>query len=86
MDQPSSRQSSPITSEPNIAGRYRVRPQIAREQSVPQQVSAPLFNSRDDAETFAHLMAQDRHQVVVVEKLAPAGCWLQLSTVAGWAA
>jgi hypothetical protein len=31
-------------------------------------------------------MAQDRHQTVVVEKLAPAGCWLQLSTVAGWAA
>jgi hypothetical protein len=86
MDQPSSRQSTPAPSPQNAPGRYRVRLQIAREQSVPQQVSAPLFNSRDDAETFAHLMAQDRHQVVVVEKLAPAGCWLQLATVAGWAA
>jgi hypothetical protein len=63
-------------------GPYRVRPQIAREQSVPQQVTtAPRFNSRHDAETFAHLMARNRHQAVVVEKLAPAGCWLQLSTV-----
>ena len=78
MEQPSSQLNSP--------GLYRVRPQIAREQSVPQQVPAPRFNSRDDAETFAHLMAQDRHQAVVVEKLAPAGCWLQLTTVAGWAA
>jgi hypothetical protein len=78
MEQPSSPLNSP--------GPYRVRPQIAREQSVPQQVPAPRFNSRDDAETFAHLMAQDRHQAVVVEKLAPAGCWLQLTTVAGWAA
>jgi hypothetical protein len=64
-------------------GPYRVRPQIAREQSVPQQVTtAPRFNSRDDAETFAHLMARNGQQAVVVEKLAPAGCWLQLSTVA----
>ena len=67
-------------------GPYRVRPQVEREQSVPQQVAAPRFTTRDDAETFAHLVAQDRHQSVVVEKLAPGGCWLQLSTVAGWAA
>jgi hypothetical protein len=86
MEQPSSRPNVPATSELNAPGRYRVRPHIAREQTVPQQVSAVRFNSRDDAETFAHLMAQDRHQAVVVEKLAPAGCWLQLSTVAGWAA
>jgi hypothetical protein len=86
MDQSSSWQNSFSTSELNAPGRYRVRPQIAREQSVPQQVTAARFNSRDDAETFAHLMAKDRHQAVVVEKLAPAGCWLQLSTVAGWAA
>jgi hypothetical protein len=31
-------------------------------------------------------VAKDRHQSVVVEKLAPAGCWLQLSTIAGLAA
>jgi hypothetical protein len=67
-------------------GRYRVRLQVEREQSVPQQIPAPRFASRDDAETFAHLVAKDRHQSVVVEKLAPAGCWLQLSTIAGLAA
>lgn len=67
-------------------GPYRVRPHVEREQSVPQQVAAPRFSTRDDAETFAHLIAQDRHQSVVVEKLAPGGCWLQLSTVAAWAA
>ena len=82
MEQPSSRPNVPAASELNAPGRYRVRPQIAREQTVPQQVSAVRFNSRDDAETFAHLMAQDRHQTVVVEKLAPGGCWLQLSLVA----
>ncbi|QVL53845.1 MAG: hypothetical protein KFB97_05825 [Cyanobium sp. M30B3] len=86
MEQPSELQTPPATSELNAAGRYRVRPQVSHEQTVPQQVNAARFNSRDDAETFAHLMAQDRHEAVVVEKLAPAGCWLQLSTVAGWAA
>ena len=67
-------------------GRYRVRLHVEREQSVPQQALAPRFSSRDDAETFAHLVAQDRQQSVVVEKLAPAGCWLQLTTIAALAA
>jgi hypothetical protein len=49
---------------------------------VPLQVQAARFNTRDDAETFAHLVAHDRLQNVVVEKLAPGGCWLQLSLVA----
>ena len=47
------------------------------------QVQAARFSTRDDAETFAHLVAHDRLQTVVVEKLAPGGCWLQLSLVAG---
>jgi hypothetical protein len=72
--------------QPSSEGLYRVRLHVEREQSVPQQVSAPRFVTRDDAETFAHLVAQERHQSVVVEKLAPGGCWLQLSTVAAWAA
>ncbi len=71
-----------LMASPSSQGRYRVRLQVEREQSVPQQISAPRFSSRDDAETFAHLVAQDRHQAVVIEKLAPAGCWLQLSTIA----
>ena len=55
------------------SGRYRVRAAVEREQSVPLQVQA----------AFAHLVAHDRLQTVVVEKLAPGGCWLQLSLVAG---
>jgi hypothetical protein len=68
--------------DPIALGRYRVRPAVEREQSVPLQVQAARFNTRDDAETFAHLVAHERHQNVVVEKLAPGGCWLQLSLVA----
>ncbi|MFQ6539204.1 MULTISPECIES: hypothetical protein [Aphanothece] len=67
---------------PSELGRYRVRPRIEREQTVPQQVLAPRFLNRDDAETFARQVALERHQSVVVEKLAPGGCWLQLSMVA----
>lgn len=50
---------------------------------MPLQVQAVRFNTRDAAETFAQLVAQDLLQSVVVEKLAPGGCWLQLSLVAG---
>ena len=63
------------------AGPYRVRPRVAREQTVPQQSVAPRFLNRDDAERFARCLAVEHHQSVVVEKLAPGGCWLQLSTV-----
>lgn len=69
--------------EPIASGRYRVRAAVEREQSVPLQVQSARFNTRDDAETFAHLVAHDHLQSVVVEKLAPGGCWLQLSLVAG---
>jgi hypothetical protein len=68
--------------DPIASGRYRVRAAVEREQSVPLQVQAARFNTRDDAETFAQLVAHDRLQNVVVEKLAPGGCWLQLSLVA----
>jgi hypothetical protein len=69
--------------DPLASGRYRVRAAVEREQSVPLQVQSVRFNTRDDAETFAHLVAHDHLQSVVVEKLAPGGCWLQLSLVAG---
>ena len=68
--------------DPIASGRYRVRAAVEHEQSVSLQVQAARFNTRVDAETFAHLVAHDRHQNVVVEKLAPGGCWLQLSLVA----
>ncbi|MCP9888235.1 hypothetical protein KBY96_09885 [Cyanobium sp. ATX 6A2] len=63
-------------------GPYRVRAHVEREQSVPQQVQAARFASRDAAEAFALLTSRQLQQTLVVEKLAPAGCWLQLSTVA----
>ena len=69
--------------DPIASGRYRVRAVVEREQSVPLQVQAARFNTRDDADTFAHLAANDHLQSMVVEKLAPGGCWLQLSLVAG---
>ncbi|MCP9890561.1 hypothetical protein KBY57_05750 [Cyanobium sp. Aljojuca 7D2] len=69
--------------DPIASGRYRVRAVVEREQSVPLQVQAARFNTRDDADTFAHLAANDHFQSMVVEKLAPGGCWLQLSLVAG---
>lgn len=62
-------------------GPYRVRAHVAREQSVPQQAQAPRFLSRDAAEAFALLESRQRHQTLLVEKLAPGGCWLPLSTV-----
>ena len=68
--------------DPIASGLYRVRAAVDREQSVPLQVQAARFNTRDEAETFAQLVAHDRLQNVVVEKLAPGGCWLQLSFVA----
>ena len=55
--------------DPIASGRYRVRAAVEREKSVPLQVQATRFNTRDDAETFAHLVAQDRLQNVIVEKL-----------------
>jgi hypothetical protein len=63
-------------------GPYRVRAHVEREQSVPQQVQAARFASRDAAEAFARLESRQLHQTLVVEKLAPGGCWLPLSTVA----
>jgi hypothetical protein len=63
-------------------GPYRVRAHVEREQSVPQQVQAARFSSRDAAEAFALLESRQRHQTLLVEKLAPGGCWLPLSTVA----
>ncbi|MEO1002432.1 MAG: hypothetical protein AAFX65_04890 [Cyanobacteria bacterium J06638_7] len=69
------------TDEPTRQGPYRVRPHVEREQSVPQQVQAARFLSRDAAEAFALLESRQRHQTLLVEKLAPGGCWLPLTTV-----
>ncbi len=63
------------------SGRYRVRPADQHENTVPNEVLGPLFDHRDEAETYARHLARARQAPVIVEKLAPAGCWLQLAIV-----
>lgn len=67
--------------EPNLSGRYRVRPRVAGEQAVPQQLNAPRFGRLEEAERCARQQAERSDRPQVVEKLAPAGCWLELFTV-----
>ncbi|MEB3352965.1 MAG: hypothetical protein VKM34_01825 [Cyanobacteriota bacterium] len=40
------------------------------------------FGSLDDARAFAGGLFHDRVHVVILEKLAPGGCWLQLDRFA----
>lgn len=68
-------------SEPSPRGRYRVRPADQNETTVPNEVHGPLFDHRDDAERYARTLVLSHQAPVIVEKLAPAGCWLQLGTI-----
>jgi hypothetical protein len=68
-------------SEPSPRGRYRVRPADQNETTVPNEVLGPLFDHRDEAERYAQNLALTNQTPVIVEKLAPAGCWLQLGTI-----
>ena len=63
-------------------GRYRVRPRLNGERAVPQQLNAPRFGRLEEAERCARHQAERSEQTLVVEKLAPSGCWLELFTVA----
>lgn len=64
-----------------IDGRYRVRRRLRGERTVPQQLNAPRFGRLEEAERCARQQAEHNNQILVVEKLAPAGCWLELFTV-----
>ncbi len=68
-------------SEPSPRGRYRVRPADQNETTVPNEVLGPLFDHRDEAERYAENLVLTHRTPVIVEKLAPAGCWLQLGTI-----
>ena len=68
-------------SEPSPPGRYRVRPADQNETTVPSEVIGPTFDHRDEAERYAHSLVITHQAPVVVEKLAPAGCWLQLRII-----
>ena len=60
---------------------YRVRPSELREQTVPDEVLGPRFNSLADADRYARELVLCLHRAVIVEKLGPGGCWLQLSSL-----
>jgi hypothetical protein len=63
-------------------GPYRVRPAVENERSVPADVLAPRFLSRDDAEAYAQSQRCSLDRPMILEKLAPGGCWLQVALVA----
>jgi hypothetical protein len=67
--------------DPLSGGRYRVRPRLAGERAVPQQLNVPRFGRLEEAERCARQQAEGSDRPLVVEKLAPAGCWLELFTV-----
>jgi hypothetical protein len=46
---------------------------------VPDEVSAPRFASLADARSYAHSVLADPRHTLVIEKLAPGGCWLTLA-------
>jgi hypothetical protein len=60
---------------------YRVRPLVVAEEVVPIESKSTCFSSRQDAEIFAHSMVKGQKTPMVIEKLAPAGCWLQVLSV-----
>jgi len=60
---------------------YRVRPMLAIEETVPNEIKGACFESREDAETFALDVVKGQSTPMIVEKLAPAGCWLQVLAV-----
>jgi hypothetical protein len=57
---------------------YRVRTVAAHEHTVPDDVSAPRFASLALARAYAGDVVAAGGRGVVIEKLAPGGCWLPL--------
>ncbi len=64
-----------------VNGPYRVREAVRHEKMVPEDVSAFHFNSSVAAHSYARQLASEQRRPVVIEKLAPSGCWLQLTTL-----
>ncbi len=54
---------------------------LAIEETVPNEIKGACFESREDAETFALDMVKGQSTPMIVEKVAPAGCWLQVLAV-----
>jgi hypothetical protein len=64
-----------------VNGPYRVRAAVRHEKIVPEDVPAFHFSSSVAAHSYARKMALAERRPVVIEKLAPSGCWLQLTTL-----
>ena len=64
--------------DPQATGLYRVRKLTHGDQVVDLEVSGPRFACLDAARVYASSLVQHKHLSVIVEKLAPGGCWLQL--------
>ena len=62
-------------------GEYRVRPAVQNERSVPANLPGPRFPSLVEAESYARTLCRVQHRPMVVEKLARAGCWLQVGAI-----
>lgn len=64
-----------------VNGPYRVRAAVRHEKMVPEDVPAFHFSSSVAAHSYARQLALEQRRPVVIEKLAPSGCWLQLTTL-----
>ena len=65
---------------PQSAGPYRVRVKHAREQTVPMESDGPRFTTMESANRYAVALNTFEQCCVIIEKLAPGGCWLQLNS------
>ena len=59
-------------------GLYRVRTLTHGAQLRDQEEVGPRFSCLEAARVYASSLVQHDHLSVIVEKLAPGGCWLQL--------
>jgi hypothetical protein len=64
-----------------VNGPYRVREAVRNEKIVPAEVPAFHFRTSVAAHSYARQLASERGRQMVIEKLAPSGCWLQLTTL-----
>ena len=54
---------------------------LAIEETVPNEINGACFESLQDAEIFALDVVKGQSTPMIVEKLATAGCWLQVLAV-----
>lgn len=65
-----------------MANKLRKVPDEGRYRVWITALRAARFQTLDHAQAFAGHLFHDREHVVILEKLAPNGCWLQLDRLA----